>query len=136
MTNKHSQKPLEFQTWICPKCYDDHSQNSECSPLENTDFMPHESDHSHIADKYRELYCAFLAEQAKVKELEAKLLTNESQFVSTLNETLEIVKQLDQEIERLRSALEFECGNRCARGINPCNARQILDELADLEREE
>ena len=28
-------------------------------------------------------------------------------------------------------ALEFECGNRCAIGINPCNARQTLAEIQE-----
>lgn len=27
----------------------------------------------------------------------------------------------------LLEALEFECGGACARGINPCNARETID---------
>lgn len=46
---------IDFQTWICPKCFDDHFMNAECTPFEQKEFMPHESDHSMIAEKYREL---------------------------------------------------------------------------------
>jgi hypothetical protein len=31
------------------------------------------------------------------------------------------------EIQKLREALEFECGNRCAEQ-NPCNAKEVLRE--------
>jgi hypothetical protein len=34
----------------------------------------------------------------------------------------------DGEVARLRAALESICGNRCAQGINPCEAREALDE--------
>lgn len=30
------------------------------------------------------------------------------------------------EANKLAEALEFECGGRCAEGINPCNAREAL----------
>lgn len=26
-------------------------------------------------------------------------------------------------------ALEFECGNRCATGLNQCNARDVIEEI-------
>lgn len=32
-------------------------------------------------------------------------------------------------VENLIKALEFECGNRCAVGINPCNARETLESV-------
>jgi len=33
----------------------------------------------------------------------------------------------------LLMALEFECGNKCAIGLNPCNAREAIDKaLKDL----
>jgi hypothetical protein len=32
-----------------------------------------------------------------------------------------------EEFLALFEALEFECGNRCAVGINPCNAREALE---------
>lgn len=57
---------LEFQTWICPKCFDDHSIFSDCTPVEIGVFMPSDADKSFIAEKYRE-------QNAKIKELEAKL---------------------------------------------------------------
>ena len=28
-------------------------------------------------------------------------------------------------------ALEFECDGTCARGINPCNARSVMDEILE-----
>lgn len=46
---------LEFQTWICPKCHDDHFMGKSCIPKDDSPFMPHESDKSHIAEKYRDL---------------------------------------------------------------------------------
>jgi hypothetical protein len=36
----------------------------------------------------------------------------------------------EYELERAKvlvEALKFECGNRCAIGINPCNAREALE---------
>lgn len=32
-----------------------------------------------------------------------------------------------KEAQVLVEALEFECDGTCARGINPCNAREVLD---------
>ena len=31
-------------------------------------------------------------------------------------------------------ALKFECGGRCAQGINPCNARETLDKIEERLR--
>ena len=41
---------------------------------------------------------------------------------------VEEIKKLKEENRILREGLEFECGKRCAIGINPCNARQTLEE--------
>jgi len=35
--------------------------------------------------------------------------------------------ELREENARLRETLESICGNRCARGLNPCEAREALD---------
>lgn len=40
----------------------------------------------------------------------------------------ELVKR-DKQLEVAKKALEFECGNRCAIGINLCNAREALEEM-------
>ena len=37
----------------------------------------------------------------------------------------ELKTKLDVAVE----ALEFECGNRCAIGLNPCNARETLAKI-------
>lgn len=39
------------------------------------------------------------------------------------------IAELKAQLEIAKKALKFECGNRCAIGLNPCNARQALDEL-------
>ena len=36
------------------------------------------------------------------------------------------IARLEARIERLRVALEFECGDRCHVEYNPCNAREAL----------
>lgn len=66
---------INFQTWICPKCYDDHSIFADCTPVEIGVFMPSETDKSFIAEKYRE-------QNAKIKELEAKLEILRMQLVA------------------------------------------------------
>jgi hypothetical protein len=38
----------------------------------------------------------------------------------------------DKTIVALATALEFECGNKCAEGINPCNAREFLTKHAEI----
>lgn len=37
--------------------------------------------------------------------------------------------ELKAQLEIAKEALEFECGNRCAIGLNPCNARLALEKL-------
>lgn len=46
---------MNFQTWICPKCYDDHRRDGPCSPMGVDKFAPHPCDNSHIAVQYRSL---------------------------------------------------------------------------------
>ncbi len=36
-------------------------------------------------------------------------------------------QSLEARHKKLLEALEFECGNRCAIGINPCNAREAIE---------
>jgi len=36
-------------------------------------------------------------------------------------------------VQKLLDALEFECDGTCARGINPCNARETLNEFYGVE---
>ena len=38
-------------------------------------------------------------------------------------------EDLSESLKFAAEALEFECGNRCAIGINPCNAREELDQI-------
>lgn len=52
---------ISFQTWICPKCFDDHRMDGPCVEQINKGlFMPHPEDCSYIAEKYRD----------RVKEIE------------------------------------------------------------------
>lgn len=46
---------IEFQTWICPKCSDDHRMDGPCSPPNTKPFSPSPDDNSYIAVKFREL---------------------------------------------------------------------------------
>jgi hypothetical protein len=46
---------ISFQTWICPKCSDDHRQGGQCSPKNDKPFSPSPDDRSYLAVKYREL---------------------------------------------------------------------------------
>lgn len=56
---------ISFQTWICPKCYDVHLRNGECSPLGADKFSPAPSDHSYIANEFRKL-------EAEIERLKAE----------------------------------------------------------------
>ena len=44
------------------------------------------------------------------------------------------VARLETRVQRLRDALKFECGDRCAKGINDCNASEALKQ-DDADRE-
>lgn len=46
---------MNFQTWICPKCYDDHRKDGPCSPMGVDKFAPHPDDNSYIAVEFRKL---------------------------------------------------------------------------------
>lgn len=50
------------------------------------------------------------------KDLMPKLLASEDKLQESQAQVAELIE-----------ALEFECGNRCASGINPCNAREVID---------
>lgn len=41
--------------------------------------------------------------------------------------------KLKENLKIAIEALEFECGNRCAIGINPCNAREALEKIKELK---
>lgn len=60
---------------------------------------------------------------ARIKELEAELETVRTIGVEMQREAN---RKLSAENDRLRSALEFECGGRCHPEHNPCNAREAL----------
>lgn len=38
------------------------------------------------------------------------------------------IAEMKKRNQVLVDALQFACGNRCAQGINPCNAREALDQ--------
>jgi tryptophanyl-tRNA synthetase len=69
-----SEGKLDFQTWICPKCFDDHRMDGECSPIEvNKMFMPSENDHSHIANEYRRMSILLETAQKEIEQLNKKI---------------------------------------------------------------
>jgi len=62
---------IDFQTWICPTCFDDHPWLGHCTMRDDKGlFMPHPSDHSKIADEYRDR----VAEIEKINEASKGLL--------------------------------------------------------------
>ena len=68
---------IDFQTWICPKCSDDHPRHGECSPKNDKPFSPSPDDRSHIANEFRkiEARCAW---QAEMLERAKSLLLNDN----------------------------------------------------------
>jgi hypothetical protein len=59
-------------------------------------------------------------------------LENDFKAMSAAFEALSLDRdQLYAAAEKLAEALEFECGNRCAEGLNPCNAREALAEYCE-----
>jgi hypothetical protein len=57
---------VNFQTWICPKCYDDHRMDGPCSPMGVDKFSPHPDDSSYLAIEFRKL-------ESRVLELSGEL---------------------------------------------------------------
>lgn len=47
--------------------------------------------------------------------------------LSLIQEYRAAIKALEQERDEFKAVLESICGNRCARGLNPCEAREALD---------
>jgi hypothetical protein len=90
---------ISFQTWICPKCYDDHSMRAECKPLGVDKFSPSLDDNSFIAQEFRKLEAELRdarqlieADNAALKKLEAKckfqaeMLERAEQFLAIKSE--------------------------------------------------
>lgn len=64
---------FNFQCWICPKCHDDHRQDSSCSPMSSGGFNPSPDDNSYIAQEYMKLRARLEAAEKENKELKALL---------------------------------------------------------------
>jgi len=39
------------------------------------------------------------------------------------------ITELKRQLEIAKDGLQFECANKCAIGLNQCNARDVLDKL-------
>ena len=84
---------INFQTWICPTCFDDHPMIGPCVPSTKTGlFMPHPQDHSKIADEYRDRV-------AEIQLLKRKLQIAVDALNSIIPEhyTGKYIRQLDRE---------------------------------------
>lgn len=78
-----------------------------------------------LADRYTEAWCDLdLHEKADTHDEYCEMFNVGYKFAKT------------EEAEKLKvalEALEFECGNRCAQGLNPCNAREAIDKIGSLK---
>lgn len=102
-----SEPKIDFQTWICPKCHDDHFQSAECSPIsESKMFMPSEQDHSHIANEYRERVKQIQQLEAERDDASVRAFHSDNLLVQ-LNEKQNKIQKLEKKNKIMRDALKF-----------------------------
>jgi hypothetical protein len=56
-----------------------------------------------------------------------RLQFNNNSLVLAKEHYRKLIAELEKQVAEYEEALQFECGDRCAAGINPCNARTVLD---------
>ena len=118
---------MEAQTWICPKCHDDHQMGKPCTP-ESGMFMPANSDQSYIADQYRKR----VSELSEEKEKGLEVFRGMAKRQGELKEELSMAnKETEAEHQRYLDAVNLAVIVR-----NQANAQltEVQDKHDDLYR--
>jgi hypothetical protein len=114
---------LDFQTWICPICCDDHR-----SPDKNEIACKH-SDLVEMREQIKKLEAekeSYYHDYRVKFDIETKKLSRD------VDNLLQERGKLHEQVKYYEQALKFDCGNKCNAEYNPCNAREILKKWGNV----
>lgn len=92
---------MQTQCWICPKCFNDHSENAPCSPPNNNPFSPSDDDVTLIAREYRNL----VKEIAQLKAERDYLKSDRDAWENEAKKDLEVIYKLRDELSSLKETV-------------------------------
>lgn len=86
-----------------------------------------------VKGRHQDCEAAYLTAQADKAERVKELEKAGADLIRINMERTTENAQLQLENQKLREALEFECGGRCNAEYNPCNAREVLQALGETK---